>query len=334
MSRTIIPPIQDQRIRTLQDQNGLIQYLLPPQQTIDWNMAHGGRDSSRERSRQSFICAASKDPWTEQEEFKMIVAHRKYKNKWSEMTENLKGRNNNTIKNKFYSVFRKIKGKIQKEDYSYESKLELLETYYIISLMEYHLEHPTQYPKAKGKRGKDFIYSLIHNLTQEMVQNYKEKIQQLAMHEGNMKDLINELTIIYQGSGDGLTTKYHTPAKNNSTDEDKMRNGPGETLTVLETPNNLCNLEMDEFLNAPFKISNPENSPIIESGRSSPALLFSPPPLSAGPAAAAAGASRAACFGGFSDISSMAKALTEERLAKVPPMSKETSTLSKALDEQ
>lgn len=135
----------------------------------------------------------SKEPWTDNEELNMIIAHNKYKNKWSEIATMLKGRNNNTIKNKFYSVFRRIKGKIQKSDYNYDSKLELLEIYYIISLIEYYLKNPTQNPKIKGKRGKDFIYTLIHNLNQEVVLNYKENIQQRAKNEGTMDELIAQL---------------------------------------------------------------------------------------------------------------------------------------------
>lgn len=142
--------------------------------------------------------ADSKEPWTEKEELKMIVEHNKYKNKWSEISAALKGRDNNTIKNKFYSIFRRIKGKIQKSDYTYESKLELLEIYYIISLIELYLDNPMQNPKTKGKRGKDFIYTLIHNLTKDIVRDYKEHMQQLAKNEGTMEYLLRTLNNEYK----------------------------------------------------------------------------------------------------------------------------------------
>jgi hypothetical protein len=265
---------------------------------------------SRDRSKQNYSYTGSKDPWTEEEEFKMIVAHRKYKNKWSEMTDFIKGRNNNTIKNKFYSVFRKIKGKVQKADYSYESLLELLEIHYIISLMEEHLEHPTLYPKAKGKRGKDFIYSLIHNLTLEMVADYKKSIQKLTEHEGDIEELIKKLTAFYQ-SADGTRTTYQTPELNHTISEGKMKNMCIDNPLFME-PNNLYNIDFNELLNNPLRLPNPENSPILELDYFSPEQLASPSSLSAGPAAAAARAPSTACFGGFGDVSAIAKTLTEE----------------------
>eukprot|EP00826_Nyctotherus_ovalis_P060016 TRINITY_DN8392_c0_g1_i3.p1 TRINITY_DN8392_c0_g1~~TRINITY_DN8392_c0_g1_i3.p1 ORF type:complete len:145 (-),score=49.79 TRINITY_DN8392_c0_g1_i3:31-465(-) len=43
--------------------------------------------------------AETKEPWSIREEVRMLIAHSKYKNKWSEMGAVLKGRTNNTIKN-------------------------------------------------------------------------------------------------------------------------------------------------------------------------------------------------------------------------------------------
>lgn len=131
--------------------------------------------------------------WTEQDELRMIIAHKKYKNRWASISECLKGRSNNTIKNKFYSVFRKVRGKIIKSDCTHISKLELLEIHYMISLIEHHLTNPLLTPKVKGKRGKDFIYSLIYNLNLKEVSEYKKKIQELYKTEGTMEELFAEL---------------------------------------------------------------------------------------------------------------------------------------------
>lgn len=49
----------------------------------------------------------SRHPWSEREEFEMLIAYRKYQNRWSNVSQSLNGRDNNTIKNRFYSIFRK-----------------------------------------------------------------------------------------------------------------------------------------------------------------------------------------------------------------------------------
>jgi hypothetical protein len=271
----------------------------------------GEKKSDKGRNKQNYVNTGSKDPWTEEEEFKMIVAHRKHKNKWSEMTDLIKGRNNNTIKNKFYSVFRKIKSKIQKADYKFESKLELLETYYIISLIEYHLENPTQYPKTKGKRGKDFIYSLIYNLTLEMVRNYKERMRNLQ--NDNVEDLVKELTEYYLN---GTHTAYQTPALYPPLIEDKIefqnliKNIHIESQTMLDPSSNFFNGEFEDLLDVPFKHSNPEISPILELGNFTPGQLLSPASHSSEPPV---NVPEVVSTGGFEDISSSTKVPTEER---------------------
>jgi len=271
----------------------------------------GEKKSDKERNRQNHTNTGSKDPWTEEEEFKMIVAHMKHKNKWSEMTDLIKGRNNNTIKNKFYSVFRRIKSKIQKGDYKYESNLELLETYYIISLIEHHLENPTQYPKAKGKRGKDFIYSLIHNLTLEIVRSYKERMHKLK--NANIEDLIQELNEYYFN---GIHTTHQTPALCPPLTEDKIelqnfiKNIHIESQAILEPSANLYNVEFEELLDIPFRLSNPEISPILELGNFTPGQLLSPVPRSP---ELAANVPEVGSTGGFEDISVSTKIFIEER---------------------
>lgn len=279
-----------------------------PKELGDWKNGLKEKTQTKERSKQGNVYTGSKDPWTEEEEFKMIVAHKKYKNKWSDMTDLLKRRNNNTIKNKFYSVFRKIKGKVQKADYSYESKLELLEIHYIVALIIDHLEHPTMYPKAKGKRGKDFIYSLIHNLTLEMVQDYKKQIEELTKDEGSIEDLIKQLTDIYQNSS-GVRTAYQTPELSHPLSESKIKSIHIENQFTLQP-----NIELEELFNTPFRLPNLDNSPLLEIDQYSPGQPASPSSLSAGPAAAAARAPQAACFGGFGDVSAVAKTLAEEKI--------------------
>lgn len=327
--------------------------------------------------------ADSKEPWTEKEELKMIIAHNKYKNKWSEISAALKGRDNNTIKNKFYSIFRRIKGKIQKSDYTYESKLELLEIYYIISLIEFYLDNPMQNPKTKGKRGKDFIYTLVHNLTKDIVRAYKEHIKQLAKDEGTMEDLFKILNTEYrlldippldlssQIIPTPPTANPSIPLLNSGTTVELPSNAFPQPTPHIPLANSIPKINLPPFS---FQTTNQGSkplpaSPLEESKQTSkylaetipnfrnqgahisnrfdtsetyfgqlkasdldiplnidfdfaqPVSLFSPPTLSAGPAAAAAGASRAACFSDipadYNEFSSIARRAKEEQMRQI-----------------
>lgn len=217
--------------------------------------------------------------WTEEDELRMIIAHKKYKNRWASISECLKGRSNNTIKNKFYSVFRKVRGKILKCDCTHISKLELLEIHYMISLIEHHLANPLLTPKVKGKRGKDFIYSLIYNLSLKEVSEYKWKIDELYRAEGTMEELFSELA-----------------EELRKTDLDKMRvgrqgasgAGNGEMEGRSESISNAVDpiaIE-DDALQMVKKNEVTDYSPLFDDN-SNPPLLRSPGSLSAGPAAAA-----------------------------------------------
>ncbi len=330
------------------DQDALLQNLVSLYGTHDWAIVAENinatfplsHKTSKECSGrwQEFLSGNStKEPWSEQEELNMILAHKKYKNRWSDMSDSLKGRSNNTIKNKFYSVFRKIKGKIQKNDYSYDSKLELLEIHYIISLIEYYLAHPTQNPKTKGKRGKDFIYSLIHNLTAKGVQEYKQKIQELTKNEGTMEDLMVELTARFkvpgQSQGENMSAggmaPMHVPARPRLSPEDREGKvqAPAFTSAIdsAATVRSTAALGLDDDLFN--KDAMAENSPLFEPDPVGQPFLFSPTTLSAGPAAAAAGAAKAACFGhpagGFSEFSNALKTLADDRRSdQTPPVTK------------
>lgn len=239
-----------------------------------------------------------KKPWNEEEEFNMILAHYKYKNKWSEIGSVLKSRNN-TIKNRFYSIFRRIKGKIQRGDVKYNSKLELLEMYYIVSLVEYYLKNPSENPRTKGKRGKDFIYSLVHNVSQQTVRSYKERVEEYAKHEGTMEELM--LQLISEGKC--------SPALKNVLAHSLPTAFPGNSE---KQPQKFQEPSDDFFANIAH--TDFENYLPLEIGFKSPASVFSPSTFSAGPSTVIARAHRAACFkdAGFSDASALAGNWAEE----------------------
>eukprot|EP00826_Nyctotherus_ovalis_P025613 TRINITY_DN1986_c0_g1_i11.p1 TRINITY_DN1986_c0_g1~~TRINITY_DN1986_c0_g1_i11.p1 ORF type:complete len:318 (-),score=51.37 TRINITY_DN1986_c0_g1_i11:244-1197(-) len=273
------------------------QVLLSLQHTGGWGLKEGGlsgKKLARERRRASVNTALGKDPWTEREEYDMLIAHREHKNRWSEITHHLKGKSNNTVKNRFYSIFRRIKGKVQRADFSFDSKLELLKICYMTSLMQYHLNNPMLSPKSKGRRGKDFIYSLIHNLPREKVQKYEDRLKQLINHQGSMHDLIDELILAHKTSSDAQTIQY-TPTKYSPSLE-SVKDVPKDNLSFPEDPDILEQVQLYESFDESFRLPSLENSLMSEPESASPAAGLSPSALSEGPAAAAAGASRAACF--------------------------------------
>lgn len=132
--------------------------------------------------------AIAKQPWTDKEELEMLIAHQKHQNKWSDVAQALNGRSNNTIKNRFYSIFRKVKNKIKRKEFTYGTELELLETFYMISLMEFYFAHPPPI-EQKGIRGKDFIYSLLRNLRLEDVEKYKVDLQRQGGQQTTFEEL-------------------------------------------------------------------------------------------------------------------------------------------------
>lgn len=209
--------------------------------------------------------------WTEQDELRMIIAHKKYKNRWASISECLKGRSNNTIKNKFYSVFRKVRGKVIKADCTHISKLELLEIHYMISLIEHHLANPLLTPKVKGKRGKDFIYSLIYNLNLKEVSEYKRKIQELYKSEGTMEELFIELAEeLRKADLEGANSNKEV---NN---EVEIRSENQNIAPIVIEDDTLHIIKKNEIT---------DYSPLFDD--SYPPVLHSPDSLSAGPAAAA-----------------------------------------------
>jgi len=135
----------------------------------------------------------SKESWTDREGVRLIMAHKEYKNKWAAIATALKGRSNNSIKNRFYSIFRKIKNKILRNDYKYNSKLELLEAFYTMSLMKAYYESPAPVKERGGKRGTDFIFSLLKGLELQDVINYKAELLKHGMNEITPEELWEEM---------------------------------------------------------------------------------------------------------------------------------------------
>jgi len=174
------------------------------------NNALGSRDTEVIRRKSKLISTSVthgiEKPWSEQEELEMLIAHKKHKNNWSNVAREVHGRSNNSIKNRFYSIFRKIKNKIKRRDFVYNSKLELIETMYMITLMEEYFATPLPSSGIICKRGKDFLYTLLKGLALDDVRDYKR----------NMKiDWNNEITLkrLWQELYSSITKSSETPSK-------------------------------------------------------------------------------------------------------------------------
>ncbi len=147
----------------------------------------------RERWCNKLDPAINHSAWTKQEEATLVLSHMKYKNRWCDIVSTLKGRHNNMIKNRFYSIFRKVKNKVKNNDYSYSSKLELVEMYYMISVMEEYAANPLPPDEPKRKRGKDFMYTLIEDIDMPQLQKYKGSLGKKCPLKAPLGQLLQEI---------------------------------------------------------------------------------------------------------------------------------------------
>lgn len=122
----------------------------------------------------------SKKSWSMSDELEVLVVHKLCGNNWSAASELLQGRSNNSIKNRFYSIFRKIVSKVKRMETKYSCQIELLEILYILSLMKHHISNPSPFIIKKGRRGKDFIYNLMKNIYTENIEKFESLLNKLA----------------------------------------------------------------------------------------------------------------------------------------------------------
>lgn len=115
-------------------------------------------------------------PWTKDEEAVLLIAHMDYGNRWCDIATRFNGRHNNMIKNRFYSVLRKVKNKIRNNDYSSQDQLELLEMHYMTGVMANYVKHPAPAEDYARKRGRDFMYTLISDITIATLEKYSQNL--------------------------------------------------------------------------------------------------------------------------------------------------------------
>ena len=134
-----------------------------------------------------------KDPWSHQEELELLIQYKRFKNKWCNISRSLNNRSNNSVKNKFYSIFRRIKNKIKRMDLSCSSELERIEVFYIIDLIEDYFSQPHSSNIKRLKRGTDFIFTLLGNMKSDEVSKYKEELLKLHIKESSLELLLDKI---------------------------------------------------------------------------------------------------------------------------------------------
>ena len=109
--------------------------------------------------------------------------HTEFGNKWSEIARHLIGKNNNDVKNHFYTIFRKYLRKIIKHDLVLPTALEVIKCHYIVVLL---IKYFTQsIPNEK----KDYLKTLIvsEGVTLKQVFLYMKELNEkhptLTRHE-------------------------------------------------------------------------------------------------------------------------------------------------------
>ena len=130
----------------------------------------------------------SKRPWTREEDLQLLIAHQKHHNNWNNVAQTIVGRSNNSVKNRFYSIFRRVNNRIKKMDFAYLSKFEFVETSYIVSLIQKYISKPNPIKEHPEKRGKNYIYSLIKGLSKEELMKYNNGLKK-SSESTTMKDL-------------------------------------------------------------------------------------------------------------------------------------------------
>ncbi len=146
----------------------------------------------KDRWRSCLDTNCSKQTWSDRERYLLLVAHQKYKNRWSDVALMLKKHSSNMIKNRFYTLFRKVRNKIKNGDFIINSALDLLEIYYILSLIE-------EYQKAvPGKSGaadqvdKNYAHKLVQQIDRQKAEDYKAKVSELHKDHGKMAQLFDQ----------------------------------------------------------------------------------------------------------------------------------------------
>jgi hypothetical protein len=194
----------------------------------------------RDRWQSKLDISISHSVWTKEEEALLMLYHMKHKNNWRAISNVFKKRHNDMVKNRFYSIFRRVKNKLRNFDLSHGNEIELYETYYILSIIEEHIGYEVPMEEKKRKRAKSFIYKLIEGLDIRTLKDYTKILHQHYPLKETLKDSLERIA-------DG-----HSEFSSHSTEVHHTHHSPIERITLplpfIYTPTALFTPEEKEFL--------------------------------------------------------------------------------------
>jgi len=200
-----------------------------------------GEENCRDRWRLLFSISEKKATWSERERYFLLIAHQKYRNKWSEIARVMQNTTRNVVKNRFYTLFRKIRNKVKNMDMKITSPLDLLETYYILNLMDEYLKIP---PESVSDV-KHYALKLAQRIDLKKLLIYKNRVIELYHDKGIYKDLFKECGKLY---GKEEVKRIEKPMECNKIELNE--NGEEEKRPAYEDfymKRKLANTEKDSF---------------------------------------------------------------------------------------
>ena len=165
--------MEDDNLRTLVRKYGIKRWVMIGEEMkkLKESSDKNGKQC-RERWHNHLNPEIKRSPWTKSEETRFISAHRKFGNKWSEISHQLPGRTDNSIKNFFYCKMRKMVRKItkgiisdeQREDYEQLRHCVYLiwhlKQFYLGQVMDVNINIPTRKSNPSWK-GDKYIMDLV-----------------------------------------------------------------------------------------------------------------------------------------------------------------------------
>jgi hypothetical protein len=206
------------------DQDDYLACLIETYRNMDWNtiaesMSKKFKESKRTekecRSRWRMILGADgkKLLWSDRERYLLLTSHLRFKNRWSEIAQILHKANRNLIKNRFYTLFRKIRNRVKNNDVHINSPLDLLEIYYVLQLVEQYFNAPIRAITEE----KNYAHKLVQRMDKKKVIDYKVRVTDLYSNKGTIDDLFKECGKLYGEEG---STAIHEDACNHIDLED------------------------------------------------------------------------------------------------------------------
>lgn len=99
---------EDLAIKQLVDELGVKNWSLIASELIKrYSIKHRSGKQCRERWHNHLDSSIDKNPWTQEEDDLIFELHKQHGKSWSKIAENIPGRTDNSVKNRFYSTLRR-----------------------------------------------------------------------------------------------------------------------------------------------------------------------------------------------------------------------------------